>query len=172
MVDHVEEIIDCYPLCTFKGECPAKFINAAGAVCTSEVASEKPCTFIKMREDPLTILAQVLNASVPIPPSKPDSRKLFIVAFDIDLTLIDEGYRPRYHVITLMKWFVDNGNTVHVWSGGGLDYCETWILKLGIDVWGVTAIEKFSIPVDIAVDDMADGIDITKQLNAKVIIKV
>ena len=31
---------------------------------------------------------------------------------------------------------------------------------------------KFQIAVDIAVDDMADGIDISKQLNAKVIIKV
>jgi len=144
-------------------------------VCTSEVSHEPPCVFVKLREDPLAFIAEILNTSAPLPSKtepEPDSNKLFIVAFDIDMTLIDVGYRPRYHVIALMKWFVDNGNTVHVWSGGGIDYCETWILKLGIDVWGVTAIEKFSIPVDIAVDDMADGIDITKQLNAKVIIKV
>ena len=172
MVKDVNEIADLLSICTFKGECPEKWTNAAGSVCTS-TSGGKPCTFTQLREDPMAFIAEILNASAPLPP-KPvsDSKKLFIVAFDIDMTLIDAGYRPRYHVISLMKWFVDNGNTVHVWSGGGLDYCETWILKLGIDVWGVTAIEKFSIPVDIAVDNMADGIDITEQLNAKVIVKV
>lgn len=171
MVDQLEDVIDSYPLCTFKGDCPAKFVNAAGAVCTSETR-DKPCSFIQMREDPLAVITQILNASAP-PEKKPEGNALFTVAFDIDLTLIDAGFRPRYHVIALMKWFVDNGNTVHVWSGGGLDYCETWILKLGLDVWGVTALpSKFCIPVDIAVDDMADSINAANQKNAKVIIKV
>lgn len=96
------------------------------------------------------------------------------IAFDVDGTLIDSEGNPRYHVIDLLRWFAQSSDwRVIVWSGGGIDYARTIARRLGLQQYKIMLGVKFDDPaVDIAVDDMADGIDTTKQLNAKVIIKV
>jgi len=74
------------------------------------------------------------------------------IAFDVDMTLIDEHDRPIYHNINLMLWFVDRGYDVIMWSGGGVSYAEMWARKLGFeDV--VRIVEKGKEEVDIAFDD-------------------
>ena len=73
------------------------------------------------------------------------------ISFDIDGTLISND-KPRYHVIDLMRWFIDEGHEVFVWSGGGTDYALHWVQKLGLDI-AVKVITKGSVKVDIAVDD-------------------
>lgn len=78
------------------------------------------------------------------------------IAFDCDLTLIDEHDRPIYENINLLLWFVDRGYSVIVWSGGGSDgegsYAHMHCRKLGIDEL-VRIIPKGSEKVDIAFDD-------------------
>jgi hydroxymethylpyrimidine pyrophosphatase-like HAD family hydrolase len=91
------------------------------------------------------------------------------IAFDVDGTLIDKDDEPRHKVIDLYRAFQALGHDMVIWSGGGIGYAELWKHRLGLQ--GAT-LPKFVTAVDIAVDDMADGIDTTKQLNAKVILKV
>lgn len=83
------------------------------------------------------------------------------VAFDCDDTLImwSESGRamPNYNVIELMRWFQRNGHRVIVWSGGGIPYATEWIEKFNL-YWMADppeVLEKGSVPVDIAVDDMS-----------------
>ena len=104
-------------------------------------------------------------------PQDSGKEKQLRVAFDIDMTLIDEAEQPRHHIIWLMKWFINNGDDVYAWSGGGLEYTQHWLQKLRLDNLGVKVVHKFTVAVDIAVDDMGDQIN-PKALNAKVIIKV
>jgi phosphoserine phosphatase len=55
-----------------------------------------------------------------------------IVAFDVDLTLLNADRTPKYGVIQIAKWFIQNGNSlVIIWSGGGKDYAEQVGRKLG-----------------------------------------
>lgn len=79
-----------------------------------------------------------------------------VIAFDIDGCLIGQsqvdGNVPNYPVIDLLRWFVDNGDTVYIWSGGGVDYAQRWAEKLGLDE-RCKVIQKGSIVPDIAVDD-------------------
>lgn len=92
------------------------------------------------------------------------------VAFDCDDTLIkwsDDGRAiPNHNVIDLLRWFMRNGHKVVVWSGGGVEYAQTWVEKFnlhGIDPLNdVIVVEKGSIPVDIAIDD-GGGEDFTAQ---------
>ena len=93
------------------------------------------------------------------------------IAFDIDETLIDMNDAPKYWVIDLLLWFKKAGWDVIVWSGGGLDYAQRRVEKLGFKDL-VRVIPKGSEKVDIAVDDMADGEYNLDQTLAKVIIKV
>lgn len=78
------------------------------------------------------------------------------IAFDVDGTLIGQTFVdenvPKYKTLDLLRWFLDNGDTVYVWSGGGVDYAKRWAEKLGLDE-RCKVIAKGSIPVDIAVDD-------------------
>lgn len=64
-----------------------------------------------------------------------------IVAFDIDDTLYKVCRRddcggfhqiPDIEVLAILHWFVRNGDTVWVWSAGGLDYAKEMVRKLGI----------------------------------------
>lgn len=79
------------------------------------------------------------------------------IAFDVDDTLIkhEPGKEscPDYGIISVLKWFVNNGHQVLVWSGGGVDYASMWVRKLGIQdiVTVVTKEDKYD--VDIAFDD-------------------
>jgi hypothetical protein len=86
------------------------------------------------------------------------------VAFDVDGTLIHDGNpafmgknmsplvdTPRYSIIALFKAFEILGAEMYVWSGGGVDYAERWVEKLGLTAHVVA---KNSFKPDIAVDDM------------------
>ena len=79
------------------------------------------------------------------------------IAFDIDNTLMkfDRERKiqvPDYHLISVLHWFVANGDDVIIWSGGGKDYVDRTIEKLGLhNVRNVTP--KGSEKVDIAFDD-------------------
>lgn len=80
------------------------------------------------------------------------------VAFDIDDTLLLPPEAtglgidtPNYRTIAIYNWFKEQGNTMVVWSGGGVDYAERWVEKLGLMPHYI--VPKGSIPVDIAFDD-------------------
>lgn len=91
------------------------------------------------------------NEKYGFPSNKP--RELCrVVCFDVDGTLITIfDSSPRYQVIQALLWFKTlPGIKVYVWSGGGIDYAEHWVEKLGLDV---EVIEKGSIVPDIAFDD-------------------
>ena len=79
-----------------------------------------------------------------------------VVAFDVDGTLItEEGFgneKPRYSIINLLLIFHALGHIVFVWSGGGIDYAQRWVEKLGLQD-KCKVIEKGSAKVDIAFDD-------------------
>lgn len=69
-----------------------------------------------------------------------------IIAFDCDDTIykIDRKNRcqiPDYALIQVLMWFVNNGDRVHVWSAGGIDYAQTIVDKLGLTDY-VIVIEK------------------------------
>lgn len=79
------------------------------------------------------------------------------IAFDIDCTLIQKDIHgrdvPRYDVIDLLRWFMDHGHYVHIWSGGGVAYARQWAEKLGLPI-GVSVISKDEYHgMDISVDD-------------------
>ena len=59
------------------------------------------------------------------------------IAFDIDGTLykISEDRKsqvPDYDLIAVLKWFFNNGDQVYVWSGGGTDYAQLIVDRLGL----------------------------------------
>lgn len=81
-----------------------------------------------------------------------------IIAFDVDDTLLypPEATKlpidtPNYETIQIYNWFQRQGNTMVVWSGGGVDYATRWAEKLGLKPDMVVA--KGSIRVDLAFDD-------------------
>lgn len=39
---------------------------------------------------------------------------------------------PDYDLIQVLRWFYNNGDEVFVWSGGGVDYAQTIVDKLGL----------------------------------------
>lgn len=80
------------------------------------------------------------------------------VFFDVDGCLIDAAGRPRYEVIDLLRAFVACGQSVYVWSGGGKDYAEHWVQKLGLEDLVISALVKDkTIKPDIAIDDVEDA---------------
>jgi phosphoserine phosphatase len=91
------------------------------------------------------------------------------IAFDVDYTLIDQHDKPKHDVIDLFRWFQSHGHEMIIWSGGGLDYAQHFADKLGLVA---TILEKWSIPVDIAVDDAAEEDSWIKNKKVKTIIKV
>lgn len=94
-----------------------------------------------------------------------------IVAFDIDDTLIVPSVvtglptdTPNYDNISLLKWFLNNGHKVIVWSGGGVSYAKAWAEKLGLNGVEVRVKAK-TADIDIAFDDC--DVDLAK-VNVKV----
>lgn len=92
------------------------------------------------------------------------------IVFDIDDTLWkierdEEGKMlrqvPNYDLISVLRWFHNNGDKVFVWSAGGADYAQTIVDKLGLSklVTVITKInsakllEKRYEGMDIAFDD-------------------
>lgn len=96
-------------------------------------------------------------------------KEIIRIAFDVDGTLIKKtinGDVPRYDVIAILLQFVAWGNTVFVWSGGGTDYAEMWVRKLGLPQ-EVRVIEKKkdTYDIDLAFDDQeADLATVTVQV--------
>ncbi len=80
-----------------------------------------------------------------------------IVAFDVDLTLIDKNNKINYNTLDLMRWFINNNDRVIVWSGGGIDWAERWVRHLGlqdkVQVAMKTQENAKALGIDIAVDD-------------------
>lgn len=82
--------------------------------------------------------------------------KKLTVAWDVDDTLIIPsvaGYAkdtPNYSNIQAFKWFQDQGHTMIIWSGSGIDWANKWASKLGLKA---RIIRKGSEEVDIAIDD-------------------
>ena len=84
------------------------------------------------------------------------------IAFDIDDTLYkvsDDRKRqvPDYELIQVLRWFYNNGNTILVWSAGGIDYAQQIVDKLGLTLM-VTVIRKGAADdrrgvIDICFDD-------------------
>jgi phosphoserine phosphatase len=80
-----------------------------------------------------------------------------IVAFDVDGTLIglSDDSPPREDVIQMLKDHKEKGDTVIVWSGGGKDYADMWVRRLGLGWYVNATMAKTSgFPVDITYDDM------------------
>ena len=107
------------------------------------------------------------------------------IVFDVDMTLIDwndleDGIdwedsdnretgvspKPREEVINLMRAFNSLGWAIYVHSGGGVQYAENWVRKLGLDKeMHITVTPKGSpdYEFDIAVDDAIDARVATEQ---------
>lgn len=78
------------------------------------------------------------------------------IAFDVDGTLIKKtinGDVPRYEVIAVLLSMVEWGNTVFVWSGGGVDYAEHWVRKLGLPPEVRVLPKALGHDIDLAFDD-------------------
>jgi len=80
------------------------------------------------------------------------------IAFDVDDTLIIPSVvtglpidTPNYETIAIFRWFQSQGHEMIIWSGGGVDYAQTWGEKLGLMDFHV--MRKGLIEVDIAFDD-------------------
>lgn len=74
------------------------------------------------------------------------------IAFDIDGTLMVGGtyQTPNFRVLDVLRWFISNGDQVFVWSGGGVEYAEQIVRKLGLNV---SVIRKGSEKMDVSFDD-------------------
>lgn len=76
------------------------------------------------------------------------------VCFDVDGTLIvlvgEREDTPRYDVIAFFKALETFGFEMFIWSGGGMDYAERWMRKLGLQA---QIVPKGSFTPDLAIDD-------------------
>jgi len=91
------------------------------------------------------------------------------IAFDIDDTLWkaerdkdNPSYGmqvPDHDLIQVFKWFYNNGDTLYIWSAGGVDYAQQIANKLGLGgmctIIPKVALHDASNPhkIDIAFDD-------------------
>ena len=92
------------------------------------------------------------------------------IAFDVDDTLIIPAIAtgmqidtPNYENIAIFKWFQAQGNTMIIWSGGGIEYAKMWANKLGLEA--EIRLKTKKPDIDIAFDDC--DIDLAK-VNVKV----
>lgn len=84
------------------------------------------------------------------------------IAFDVDDTIwkIDRKHGcqvPDYDLIQVLRWFVNNGDEVFVWSAGGLEYAQMIVDKLGLtDFVNVIPKGEFGnkqLDIDLTFDD-------------------
>lgn len=63
---------------------------------------------------------------------------------------------PDYDLIQVLRWFYKNGDTVVIWSAGGIDYAEQIATKLGLnDMVLIVNKGESTIKPDITFDDQA-----------------
>jgi hydroxymethylpyrimidine pyrophosphatase-like HAD family hydrolase len=74
------------------------------------------------------------------------------IAFDCDGTLIDYEGKPNYPVINTLLYFHGLGCYIYVWSGGGIDYANHIVDRLGLKD-KVDVVSKGGATVDISFDD-------------------
>jgi phosphoserine phosphatase len=75
------------------------------------------------------------------------------VAFDVDGTLIDICQDvPKYDNIALFKHFERLDCDMFIWSGGGIDYAQHWMNKLGLEATIINKEESINF-IDICFDD-------------------
>lgn len=92
------------------------------------------------------------------------------IAFDIDDTIIIPsvvtGNRdvPNYDTIAIYRWFQNQGHTMILWSGSGIDWATTWAEKLDLRPDAIIVKDKKGA-VDLCFDDC--DVDLAK-VNVKV----
>jgi len=98
--------------------------------------------------------------------------KKVTIAFDVDGTLIDDQDRVNIRTVRLLTDLAHMKNVrIVVWSGGGKDYAETWVRRLGLGKYVSKCYDKNHISSDsegnkhafapdiipdIAIDDIQD----------------
>lgn len=99
--------------------------------------------------------------------------KKTIIAFDVDGTLIDSEGNTNWRITDMLRTFSRFKNVeVVVWSGGGKDYAEMWVRKLGLEKYVKKCYSKNHVATtktmppkhifepeikpDIAIDDIQD----------------
>lgn len=83
-----------------------------------------------------------------------------IVAFDVDGTLIDDNDQERTVITELLMLLWALKFEIWVWSGGGQDYAERWVEKLGLGPFVVRVLAKDpALKPHLAIDD-AEGADL------------
>ena len=97
------------------------------------------------------------------------------IAFDIDGTLykISEDRKsqvPDYDLIQVLRWFAANGDDVYVWSGGGTDYAQLIVDRLGLSEV-VKCIPKLKLGDDTPVMDCTFDDEIIKNGKANIRVK-
>lgn len=96
--------------------------------------------------------------------------KKITIAFDVDGTLIDDYENVIIRSVRLLTDLAHMKNVeIIVWSGGGQDYAEHWVRKLGLSKYVKRCYDKNmqsdgthphqfapEIKPDIAIDDIQD----------------
>ena len=94
-------------------------------------------------------------------------RKSPIVAFDVDGTLFDYEGNPRHGMIDILRGFHNLGWHVWIWSGGGKDYCDHVVRRLGLQEFVSFTLGKVDAPnyatPALAFDDVY-GTDLAKAM--------
>ena len=80
------------------------------------------------------------------------------IAFDVDDCLIVPSVAtglpddtPNYETIGIYFWLKQQGNTMYIWSGSGIDWASRWNEKLGLGAQVIVKEKRGDI--DIAFDD-------------------
>lgn len=101
------------------------------------------------------------NADLGLP--RQDGMVKYILAFDVDGTLISKSDEAYDDIVSLIRIFSRFKNVrVCMWSGGGKNYAETWGRRLGVEeyVWRFASkLEHADIKKHgkiIAIDDIQD----------------
>lgn len=59
--------------------------------------------------------------------------KKVVIAFDVDGTLINDRDEQNINIVNLLITLAGFKNVqIIVWSGGGVDYAEMWVRRLGL----------------------------------------
>lgn len=78
------------------------------------------------------------------------------ILFDVDGTLITYDDKPRFEVLDLLRAAQALGLSIGVWSGGGKDYAQQWVNRLGLKVdWVGTKGDP--VIAKVAIDDVEDA---------------